>query len=145
MTHQKLRFCTQSQPLALRSVSIGDGIVIVGAHGDDDAGESSGSAYLFIQGEACADLNGDGAVGVFELTQVILVWGPCDAFCPEDINGDGVVDVKDLILVILNWGPCGGLTAAMVPVQAAATAGTLVAIPPHRQAANGQGTAIRGR
>ena len=52
-----------------------------------------------------ADTNGDGEVGVDDLVQVIVDWGPCPG-CAADLNGDGVVDVNDLNDVILQWGPC---------------------------------------
>ncbi len=50
------------------------------------------------------DVNGDGAVNVTDLVQVISNWGPCEPPCPSDDNGDGVVDVTDLIQVIVHWG-----------------------------------------
>ena len=59
-------------------------------------------AYEF-QGLPCpADLDGDGSVGVTDLTAVILAWGTPDA----DVTGDGTTDVQDLVAVINAWGPC---------------------------------------
>jgi subtilisin family serine protease len=49
-----------------------------------------------------ADLNGDFAVDVNDLVQLLLAWGPCT--CPEDLDGDGVVGVTDLITLISEWG-----------------------------------------
>jgi subtilisin family serine protease len=50
------------------------------------------------------DVNGDGAVDVLDLVEVIVNWGACPAgACRADIDGDSVVNVIDLILVILNW------------------------------------------
>ena len=78
---------------------------IVGAHGDDDNGSRSGSAYIFdIDGPDCPDINGDGYVNVSDLLAVIEQWGSDDA--AADINGDGAVNVNDLLLVVGNWGPC---------------------------------------
>jgi hypothetical protein len=51
------------------------------------------------------DVNGDLAVGVEDLVEVVLQWGPC-AGCTADVTGDDAVDVADLVEVILNWGPC---------------------------------------
>jgi hypothetical protein len=55
------------------------------------------------------DLDGNGAVDVEDLLDVILLWGPCVGFpfpCGADLNGDGEVGVDDLLFVILGWGPC---------------------------------------
>jgi murein tripeptide amidase MpaA len=49
------------------------------------------------------DVNGDGAVDVQDLVEIITSWGPCPG-CPADVNGDGSVDVADLVLVITGWG-----------------------------------------
>ena len=55
---------------------------------------------------ACpADIDGDGAVNVSDLVEVITNWGVCEN-CPADVNGDGAVDVSDLVEVITDWGPC---------------------------------------
>jgi hypothetical protein len=56
-------------------------------------------------GSCAADVDGDGSVGVDDLTEVILNWGPCPD-CPEDIDGDGEVNVGDLTAVIVAWGEC---------------------------------------
>ena len=84
----------------------GDGTAaIVGAHGDDDNGSRSGSAYIFdIDGPDCPDINGDGYINVSDLLAVIDQWGLTNS--PADINGDGIVDVSDLLILIAAWGPC---------------------------------------
>ena len=90
-----------------KSVSISsDGTTaIVGAHGDDDNGSRSGSAYIFdIDGPDCPDINGDGYVNVSDLLTVIDQWGLTNS--PADVNQDGIVNVSDLLIVIGNWGPC---------------------------------------
>ncbi len=53
-----------------------------------------------------ADLNGDGAVAVGDLVELILAWGSCPGPCPADFDRNGAVDVADLIELILAWGPC---------------------------------------
>ena len=54
-----------------------------------------------------ADLDGDGIVGVSDLLEVVINWGPCvpmDEPCPGDTNGDCDVDVNDIVEVIAGWG-----------------------------------------
>jgi hypothetical protein len=53
-----------------------------------------------------ADVNGDGAVNVLDLVEVITLWGPCPAppsACPADVDDDGAVGVTDLVAVVLDW------------------------------------------
>ncbi|MHC4991419.1 MAG: trypsin-like serine protease [Planctomycetota bacterium] len=52
------------------------------------------------------DVDGDGAVGVFDLVTLFLQWGPCPpgSTCPADLDGDGTVGVSDLLTVLLHWG-----------------------------------------
>ena len=55
---------------------------------------------------ACpADLTGDGTVNVFDLLQLLDLWGACES-CSADLTGDGVVDVFDLLTLLAAWGPC---------------------------------------
>ncbi|MHC4911023.1 MAG: hypothetical protein ACYTF9_15050, partial [Planctomycetota bacterium] len=61
----------------------------------------------YASGSLCpADTNGDGAVDVQDLTNVILDWGSDGSANGGDVTGDGTVDVSDLTDVILQWGPC---------------------------------------
>jgi serine protease AprX len=53
------------------------------------------------------DVNGDGAVDINDLLQLLAAWGDCPdppADCPEDLNDDGVVDIFDLLELLANWG-----------------------------------------
>ncbi len=52
-----------------------------------------------------ADLNGDGAVGVPDLMQLLSTWGQCAPSepCAADLNGDGSVGVADLISLLADW------------------------------------------
>jgi hypothetical protein len=60
-----------------------------------------------VPGDGCpADTDGDGTVGVTDLTNVILDWGCTKAPCAGDVDDDGQVGVNDLIEVITNWGDC---------------------------------------
>jgi hypothetical protein len=59
----------------------------------------------FLLGPQCAgDTDGDGAVDVVDLINVLLAWDTADP--QADVNGDGAVDVVDLIEVLLAWGAC---------------------------------------
>ena len=86
----------------------GNELAIVGAIGDGDNGDSSGSAYLFDAGdpgECPWDLDGNDSVGVSDLLSLLTSWGPCDG-CFADFDGDGNVGDSDLALLLANWGPC---------------------------------------
>ncbi len=50
------------------------------------------------------DLDGDGAVGVLDLLELLAAWGPCPpAPCPADLDGSGDVGVADLLIQLSNW------------------------------------------
>ncbi len=54
-----------------------------------------------------ADVNGDSAVNVLDLVQLLLCFGepdtpPCDT--GQDVNGDGVTNVLDLVQLLLAFG-----------------------------------------
>lgn len=57
--------------------------------------------------ESCfGDLDGDGAVRVYDLLFILNRYGDeCDG-CPEDLDGDGYVGKMDMILMTGEWGPC---------------------------------------
>lgn len=67
-------------------------------------------------GTVCTgNTNGDTAVNVNDLLNVITGWGPCTlpcppTPCPADVSpspvGDCQVNVNDLLAVITNWGNC---------------------------------------
>lgn len=50
------------------------------------------------------DIDGNGAVEVTDLLEIIAAWGSNDA--NADVDGSGTVDVSDLLLVVANWGSC---------------------------------------
>lgn len=62
--------------------------------------------YLHITAPALADLNADGVVNVFDLLQLLAMWGPVsDALdLHADVNNDGQVNVFDLLILLANWG-----------------------------------------
>jgi hypothetical protein len=78
----------------------------------------SASAY----GQCAADLNNDGAVDAFDLSEVLVAWGQSGA---GDVNGDGAVDGNDLAVVVSSWGascPVGPPTEVKLTCQAIAVA-----------------------
>ncbi len=71
-----------------------------------------GHAVLFIHngdsnpGIMIGDLNGDGAVGIHDVLQLIQSWGPCPgtgAPCPADLDQNGEVNVNDVMVLIAQW------------------------------------------
>ena len=54
-----------------------------------------------------ADLNGDNAVGVADLLELLASWGSCGkGCCLADLDIDGAVGLSDLLALLANWGPC---------------------------------------
>ena len=67
-------------------------------------------AYEFPDGNAVgiklADIDGDGAVGMFDLVSLVISWGPTGGGCQlADLDLDGSVAVPDLLTLLANWGP----------------------------------------
>ena len=87
-----------------------------GAGGDDSIedwsiGGEQGTYDIALTGVtlfAPGDLNGDGAVDVMDLFELIGAWGSCadciTAACIPDLNSDCVVNVVDLFVLLDNWG-----------------------------------------
>ncbi|MHC4991442.1 MAG: choice-of-anchor Q domain-containing protein [Planctomycetota bacterium] len=75
-------------------------------------GDGDGSVMVDLgayEHQACpADIDGDGAVTVDDLTLLILEWGCTDppGPCAADVDGSGLVDADDLVAVVLAWGGC---------------------------------------
>ncbi|MCH2136592.1 MAG: glycoside hydrolase family 9 protein [Phycisphaerales bacterium] len=61
-------------------------------------------------GTQCPDVDGDGAVNMIDLLEVLQNWGDCpiEGACPSDFDGSGVTDVMDLLAVVNGWGQCPG-------------------------------------
>jgi hypothetical protein len=53
------------------------------------------------------DLDGDGAIGISDLLQLLGSFGPCPG-CPADFDGDGLVGILDFLALLQNFGPCSG-------------------------------------
>jgi hypothetical protein len=51
------------------------------------------------------DIDGDGTVGIVDITNVLVDWGPCpDGCCLSDLDMDGFVGITDFFLVLAYWG-----------------------------------------
>lgn len=70
----------------------------------------SGDVYLpELPNALCdEDVTGDGVIGVDDLLDAVLAWGPCDDICacPADVTRDDGVDVDDLLAILSAWGTC---------------------------------------
>ena len=55
-------------------------------------------------GPCVGDINGDGAVGVDDLLELLAVFGDTCSGCGEDLNGDGAVGVDDLLALLAVYG-----------------------------------------
>ncbi len=77
----------------------------------------AGIGYLILHNSRAAtnaDINGDGAIDVFDLSILASNYGQSGkTFAQGDINGDGTVNVFDFSILATNWGgsPGGGSTA----------------------------------
>ena len=93
-----------------RSIAIHNGVIAVGAAGDDDNGSSAGSAYVFDVGAQCpADLDGDGQGDLDDLAFLVgCMSGPGQSYesgCEAaDIDGDGDVDMTDFAMFQAAFG-----------------------------------------
>jgi hypothetical protein len=94
------------------SVNLDGDTAVVSGHRNDDDGEASGSAYVFVRDAdglwtEQADLTSDDivdVVDVFDLLTLLSDWGPGGG--ASNLNGDGDVSVMDLLILLGAWGPC---------------------------------------
>ena len=75
-------------------------------HGADLSTLISEAVLVFETCGCAEDVDGDGVVGVQDIIDVVLAWGPCGKACPADVDGNNAVDVNDLVAVLLAWGDC---------------------------------------
>jgi hypothetical protein len=68
------------------SVSLSGDTGVVGAYSDDDAGSSSGSAYVF--GTCPADINADGQLNILDFVAFQLLFVAADPAADCDHNGE---------------------------------------------------------
>ena len=54
--------------------------------------------------DCLGDLNGDGLVDGFDLSQLLAFWGQPDSIA--DVDQDGIVDGLDLSILLGAWGGC---------------------------------------
>lgn len=82
---------------------------LAGAWAHDAAGTDAGSAYVFdvICWTSCPeDLDGDGRVGVADLSTLLTNFGRADSPSPKqgDVNQDGVINLEDLAALLVVYG-----------------------------------------
>jgi len=90
------------------SVGLDADRALVGAYGDDDSGDDSGSAYVF---DLCAgDVDGDGDTDHADLGALLSAWDSYEGdpnWNPNaDLDGNGHVGHSDLGILLGDWG-CG--------------------------------------
>ncbi len=91
------------------TVYISGDLAIVGAHGDDDKGDFTGSAYVFMKCPT-ADLSGDCCVNFVDFAILGGQWLQTPGVPSADIapeGGDGVVNFLDLDVLVNEWLQCG--------------------------------------
>lgn len=79
------------------SIAISNGVVVGGAHFDDDNGSNSGSAYVFHtdSGATCpADLSGDGILDFFDVSAFLNAFSTQNPIA--DFTGEGIYDFFDV-------------------------------------------------
>lgn len=99
--------------------SSGGGFVLEGTIGQPDAGTMSGGTFELTGGfwaaatpQPCEeDLDGDGTIGLADLSQLLTSFGLCSgdpAYDPfADLDGDGCVNLADLSQLLTVFGlPC---------------------------------------
>lgn len=68
----------------------------------------TGATKIVVQVLACAaspgDTNGDCAVGITDLLDLLAAWGP-NPGNPADLDGDGIVGIGDFLDMLALWGP----------------------------------------
>ena len=91
------------------SISSDGATALVGAIGDDDNGEGSGSAYIFgLSASWSSDCNSNGILDECDLEDPVNdqnnngVLDECE--CVGDADLDGYVNVNDLLIIIGYWG-----------------------------------------
>lgn len=93
-------FVVDDQPNFLTMLSPGDRVGVL------CSGNNADNIFLVsgLFGD-CADLDGDGVVGIVDLLELLGNWGPCIG-CPADLDGDDRVGITDFLQMLASWGPC---------------------------------------
>lgn len=98
--------------------SSGGGLAVRGGIGQPDAGVMTSGGFTIVGGywqpiasasvPCTGDVDGDGSVGLPDLTQMLSAFGACagdsNYTTATDINADGCVDISDLGLLLGNFG-----------------------------------------
>jgi len=92
------------------AVALSGDTAVVGAMNDDDAGNNSGSAYVF---RGIADCNLNGSIDICDIADGASDDAngngiPDECECPADFDGDGDVDTADLLHLLGAWGTADG-------------------------------------
>ena len=93
-------FAVDDQPNFLTMLSPGDRVGVLCSGNDTD--------NIFLISNlfgVCADLDGDGNVGITDFLELLAAWGPNPGH-PADLDGDGDVGITDFLSLLANWGPC---------------------------------------
>ena len=88
------------------SVALSGDTVVIGARNDDDAGNNSGSAYLF---RGLDDCNDNDALDICDIADGYSQDDngngiPDECECAGDLDGDGDTDQADLGILLADWG-----------------------------------------
>jgi WD40 repeat protein len=83
-----------------RAISISNGVVSIGAQGNDDMGVDSGSAYIFHV-YCPADLNGDFSVDFFDVSAFLTFFSISNP--TADWNADGIFDFFDVMAYLADF------------------------------------------
>jgi len=87
------------------AVAISGDYAIVGAHGDDNNGNESGSAYIYdiqtTEPPVTGDLNGDDRLTPADAVIALkMAAGSCEPTTAADVSSDGVVNSLDALMIL---------------------------------------------
>jgi parallel beta-helix repeat protein len=100
-----------------RSVAVSGDAGVIGAYGDDDYGDASGSAYVF---RGLSDCQPNGTLDICDINNGTSEDGngngvpdECEGpECPGDLDGDSDIDLADLAQLLAHYGMTEGATYA---------------------------------
>lgn len=84
------------------AVGLWGSVAVVGAYRDDDAGQDSGSVYLFDASDGCrVDLDGDGDVDTSDFLVFLNAWA--GGWPLGDWDGNARTDTRDFVAFLNEW------------------------------------------